>query len=98
MNYSFNKYFDVVYSSLTFFHLKDKLQVLEKSYSLLNKNGRLVVSIDKNDSKVIDYGSRKLEIFPISKGKFIELVMKTKFKMIDILEVEFAYIFVLEKE
>lgn len=95
--YSFNQIFDVIYSSLTFIHFEDKETVLEKCLSLLRKDGVVVISIDKSDTEILEYGSRKIELFPISKEQFYELCIKVGFKGIEIKEVEFAYIFILKR-
>ena len=56
--------FDVIYSSLTFMHIKDKASAIQKIASLLNTNGLFVLSIDKNQSDFIDMGIRKIKIYP----------------------------------
>lgn len=98
LTYEFNKKFDVIYSSLTFIHFKEKDEILDKCYDLLNENGRLIVSIDKSQNEVLDYGSRKITIYPITKHGFLNLAYLSGFRIIEIKEVEFAYIFVLRKE
>lgn len=98
LTYQFNETFDVIYSSLTFIHFNDKDEVLDKCYKLLNENGRLIVSIEKSQNEVLDYGSRQLTIYPITKHSFLNLAYLSGFRIIEIKEVEFAYIFVLRKE
>lgn len=44
-----NLVFDVIYSSLTFLHIKDKQKAIDKTYSLLEKKGTIILK----DKKVI---------------------------------------------
>lgn len=45
-------------------HIKEKLAAVKKAAALLKKGGRFVLSIDKNQSSVLDYGSRKIKVYP----------------------------------
>lgn len=64
MSYEFNYSFDVVYSSLTFMHIENKQSAVNKITTILNERGRVVLSIDKNQDKYIDTGTRKIAVFP----------------------------------
>ncbi len=64
MTCDFSTAFDIVYSSLTFMHIKDKHKCINKIYSLLNPNGRFVLSVDKSKNKYIEYGNRRIKIYP----------------------------------
>lgn len=59
LSYEFDRYFDVVYSTLTFMHIEDKQRAINMIAGLLNGAGRFVLSIDKNTSEFIDTGARK---------------------------------------
>lgn len=52
LTYSFGETFDVIYSSLTFMHIKNKQAALNKVAALLNDGGRFVLSIDKNQNGI----------------------------------------------
>lgn len=54
--------FDVIYSSLTFMHIKDKQAAIDKVASLLSDNGKFVLSIDKNQDEYIDTGVNKIRV------------------------------------
>ena len=56
--------FDVVYSSLTLLHVADKRAAAERIASLLAPCGRAVLSLDKSRETVLDYGTRKLAVYP----------------------------------
>lgn len=96
MSFSFDIRFDVIYSSLTFMHIKEKEKCVNKIYSLLKSGGRFILSIDKNQDSFIDYGTRKIEIYPDNPSDIQAYIKSTGFKLTEIIETEFAYIFVCE--
>lgn len=95
--YDFNEKFDIIYSSLTFMHLKDKSKAIEKIVQLLNTNGRLVISLDKNQDKYIEYSNRKIEIFPDKPDMICNLIQKLNMGLYDKIETEFANIIIAVK-
>lgn len=96
MSYEFGRKFDVIYSSLTFMHIKEKQAAINKVKSLLNIGGRFVLSIDKNQSDTIDYGTRKITVFPDCKEDITEYINHSGMSLIKIFETEFAYILLAE--
>lgn len=98
MSYDFGRKFDVIYSSLTFMHIKDKQSAINKVKSLLNISGRFVLSIDKNQSDTIEYGTRKIRIYPDRKEDIAEYINLSGMNLIKIFETEFADIFVAAKQ
>ena len=64
LEYPFCETFDVIYSSLTFMHIRNKQAALNKVVALLNDGGRFVLSIDKNQNDTIDTGDRTVKIYP----------------------------------
>lgn len=56
--------FHCVYSSLTFLHIRDKGRAVCRAAGLLREGGRLVLSLDKSRGEVLDYGSRRLRVYP----------------------------------
>ena len=89
--------FDIIYSSLTFMHIEDKAFAVKKIASLLNKNGRFLLSIDKNQDDFIDMGSRVIKIYPDSSEKIKKLILLSELTIEEIYETEFAHIFVARK-
>ena len=59
-----DKQFDVIYSSLTFMHISDKLSAIKKASKHLKTDGVFVLSIDKNQNEAIDYGTRTITVYP----------------------------------
>ena len=87
-----DKRFDIIYSSLTFMHFSDKAQVINNVYTLLNNGGKFVLSIDKNQSEVLNYGSRQLKIYPDTPENIVSLLKAQGFKNIKVDEIQFAFI------
>lgn len=96
-DYSFDRLFDVVYSSLTFMHIKNKNEVIDKISHLLTQNGRFVLSIDKSQSRFLEYGSRKIQIYPDTVENIEKCVLSSGLSIIEISETDFAHILVIVK-
>lgn len=97
LEYSFNKKFDVIYSSLTFLHIENKQKAFGIVSEILNKNGRFVLSIDKNQDEYIDTGVSKIRVFPDNAEDIKNYAKNAGLNMLSENETEFAFIFVLSK-
>ena len=95
--YMFDRPFDVVYSSLTFMHIKNKEKVIDKISHLLTQNGRFVLSIDKSQNRFLEYDSRRIRIYPDTVDRIKKCVLSSGLNIIEKIETEFAHIFVIEK-
>ena len=93
----FEAEFDVIYSSLTFMHIQDKLSAIQKIAALLSNNGLFVLSIDKNQNEYIDMGDRKVKIYPDNPNDIRSYLSASKLKLIDEFETDHAYITVSQK-
>ncbi len=93
-SYVFSEKFDVIYSSLTMMHLKNKRQVINKVADLLNVDGMFCLSIDKNQNEFIDMGARRLKIYPDTLENITSLINETNMKVKNILETDMAYVIV----
>ena len=98
MSYEFGRKFDVIYSSLTFMHIKDKQAAINKVKTLLNISGRFVLSIDKIQSDTIEYGTRKIKIHPDRKEEIAEYINQSGMSLIKVFETDFAEIFAAAKQ
>jgi len=98
MEYDFKSQFDIIYSSLTFMHIENKLNAISKIASLLKTGGTFILSIDNNPSNVIDMGTRKIEIYPDNADDIYEFVKAANLTMIKQFNTEFASVFVARKE
>ena len=96
MSYEFWRKFDVIYSSLTFMHIRDKQAAINKVRSLLNIGGRFVLSIDKNQSDTIDYGTRKIKIYPDNKEDIVKYITQSGMNLMKVFETDFAFVFIAE--
>ena len=95
--YEFGETFDVIYSSLTMMHFKNKATVITKVDKLLNANGIFCLSIDKNQSEYIDMETRKLKVYPDTPDNIISLIIETTMSVVKVFETDYAYIIVSRK-
>lgn len=96
--HEFCETFDIIYSSLTMMHFKQKAQVIAKIDTLLNDNGIFCVSLDKNESEYIDMGTRKIKVYPDTADGITSLVEATAMSVAKVIETEKAYIIVSKKQ
>ena len=97
MSCQFAEGFDVIYSSLTFMHIENKLTAIKKVASLLLGDGLFVVSIDKNQADIIDMGTRKIKIYPDNPTDIQNFILQSGLTLATCYETEFAYIMVAKK-
>ena len=98
LNYIFDQSFDVIYSSLTFMHIEEKYNAIKKAADLLNDEGLFVLSVDKNQSEYIDYGTRKIKVFPDDADTIADYITAAGLYISERYETEFANIFVARKK
>lgn len=98
LSYEFDRKFDVIYSSLTFMHIKEKQKAINKVAALLKDDGRFVLSIDKNQDGFIDIGTRKITIFPDTPDEMRTYIADSGLLLIEQYETEFAHVFVAQKQ
>lgn len=88
----FAEKFDVIYSSLTFMHIREKARAIEKIAGLLSSGGRAVLSLDKNQSAVLDYGTRQLTVYPDDPAVVAAHMEEAGLKVLPFAETKFANI------
>ena len=98
LSYEFGRTFDVVYSSLTFMHIKEKQKAINKVAALLKDGGRFVLSIDKNQDRFIDTGTRKVTIYPDTPEAIKTYIANSGLLLLEHYETEFATVFVAQKQ
>ncbi|MDE5604214.1 MAG: class I SAM-dependent methyltransferase [Eubacterium sp.] len=98
LSVNLGKTFDVIYSSLTFMHIKEKQIAINKVFDLLNNNGIFALSIDKNQSNTIDAGISKISIYPDNPAEIESYIKSSGLTIIKQYETEFAYIFIAKKK
>lgn len=97
MTYEFNEQFDVIYASLTFMHIEDKKTAIQKVSSLLHDTGLFVLSIDKNQDRFIDMGTRKIKVYPDNPTDICSCILNADLRPVNQFEVDHAYIMVSKK-
>lgn len=97
LEYSFETLYDVIYSSQFFWHIRDKQNAIFKIASLLKHNGTFVLSIDKSQPEITDYGTRKIRMFPDSKEDILQFIENANLFIKHIEEIENAYIIVSKR-
>lgn len=95
LGYNFSKKFDLIYSSLTFLHIKEKQKAFDIVRGLLNDNGRFVLSIDKNQDEILDIGTSKIRVYPDNPDDIKLYAKNSGLELTEQSETEFAHIFVL---
>ena len=98
LSYEFGRTFDVVYSSLTFMHIEDKQRAINKIAALLKDDGKFVLSIDKNQDRFIDTGTRKITIYPDTPDEIKTYIANTGLLLTECYETKFAHIFAAQKQ
>lgn len=96
-DFRFTETFDVIYSSLTMMHFKNKATVITKIDKLLNDDGIFCLSIDKNQNEYIDMGTRKVRVYPDTLDNMKSLIEATAMSVAMVFETDNAYIIVSKK-
>lgn len=97
LDYRFDRSFDVIYSSLTFMHIKDKRGAVNKIARLLNDGGRFILSLDKNRSNFIDTGTSRIKIYPDDPDTFEKDIKSAGLTVMRWYETEHAAIIISAK-
>jgi hypothetical protein len=79
-------------------HIKAKEVAIQKATDLLTPGGRFVLSIDKNHQTAIDYGTRKISVYPDTPDEINSLLIQARLIIENQFETEFAVIFATRKE
>ena len=98
LQFNFDTKFDVIYSSLTFMHIMEKEKSIKKVFNFLNLNGIFVLSIDKNQNEILNFGNRTIKIYPDDINKTKTYISDSGLKISKVIETEFAYIIVAENK
>ncbi len=97
LTHIFECQYDLIYSSLTFLHFKDKRAVLKKIRGLLKENGRIVISLTKDNSNALVYGDHSLIIYPNDLSKIMDYIKEEKLMLRKQVDIENATVLVLSK-
>lgn len=97
LTFPFPMTFDIIYSSLTFFHIRKKKKALKKIFRLLSAGGRFVLSVEKEQRKKLVCGSREIRLYPDSEQKIQKNLLQAGFSLQNKFETPFAIVFVAQK-
>lgn len=97
MVHNFASLFDIIYSSLTFMHIEDKQSAINKVAILLKAGGRFVLSISKSQDRVLDFGNRRVRLFPDNVESMNAYIKNAGLFIEKQFDTEFATIFVAVK-
>lgn len=97
LEYDFKTSFDVIYCSLTLMHFQDKNKFFSKVSDLLHSSGRFVLSIDKNQDEYIDYGTRKIKVYPDTLDGTIKNIKSTDMTILNSFETDNAFVLICVK-
>ncbi len=78
-------------------HIQDKRAAIRRVASLLKPGGRFVLSIDKNQQAEIDYGNRKIAVYPDIVKEIVALISEAGLNIENQFETAYAIIFVVLK-
>ena len=95
--YEFEQDFDVIYSSLTLMHFRDKMSFISKTNSLLKHGGVFCLSIDKCQDDYLDMGDYKIRVFPDTPEHILSLIKTTQLCVEKTIEKELAHVFICKK-
>ncbi len=98
LTYNFSGQFNLIYSSLTLWHIRDKAAFYKKAAQLLLPGGRLVFTISRNQASTLDFPGRQLELYPDSPEQTKNLLEATGLRVTREQETEYSYIFAAEKK
>ena len=89
--------YDVIYSSLTFMHIAQKEMAIAKIASLLVSGGQVVLSLDKSRDEFIDYGTRRIRVYPDDPKEIAARMESAGLTVLFTTETAFAHIIAAER-
>lgn len=91
-DHPFTETYDLIYTSLTLFHISDKQVAWRRIADLLREGGRVVVSLDKSREPYIDMGDRRLRVFPDTPEAVRAAMVAVGLVQTEEIETEYAYL------
>lgn len=91
-DHPFTETYDLIYTSLTLFHISDKQAAWRRIADLLREGGRVVVSLDKSREPYIDMGDRRLRVFPDTPEAVRAAMVAVGLVQTEEIETEYAYL------
>ena len=97
LKYKDTEKYDVIFSTLTFMHIKDKEKALINVFNLLKNKGEFILSIDKNQQNFIDTGYSRIEVYPDNPTYISKTLTSLGFIKFKIKEIDNAYVITAQR-
>ncbi|MBE5749627.1 MAG: class I SAM-dependent methyltransferase [Clostridiales bacterium] len=97
LKYKDTEKYDVIFSTLTFMHIKDKKKALNNVFNLLKNKGEFILSIDKNQQNFIDTGYSRIEVYPDNPTYISKTLTSLGFIKFKIKEIDNAYVITAQR-
>ena len=97
LKYKDTEKYDVIFSTLTFMHIKDKKKALNNAFNLLKNKGEFILSIDKNQQNFIDTGYSRIEVYPDNPIFICKTLTTLGFIKLKIKEIDNAYVITAQR-
>ncbi len=92
LTHKFHQTFNLIYSSLTMLHIRDKSAAIHKMAALLSPGGRIVLSLDKNRESQLTCGDRILPVFPDHPADMARRMQSAGLCVETVIEIEQAWL------
>lgn len=71
------------------------MQTAKQNVEVL-KTLKIHIGIHKNQSDTIDYGTRKIKIYPDNKEDIVKYITQSGMNLMKVFETDFAFVFIAE--
>ena len=78
-------------------HIEDKLGAIKKAYSIIKEGGIFALSIDLSDKTVLDFGSRKITLYPNNYNEIYKNLIDCGFVVVNEWKTQRAGVFIAQK-
>ena len=96
--YDFPCTYDCIYSSLTFLHIENKQEAIQKAAMLLTEGGELLLSLDKGRERFLPSPNGELKIYPDDPDVLIGFMKKEGLSLVTKKETEAATLILAQKK
>ena len=97
LKYKDTEKYDVIFSTLTFMHIKDKKKAINNVFNILKNKGEFILSIDKNQQNFIDTGYSRIEVYPDNPTYISKTLTSLGFTKFKIKEIDNAYVITAQR-
>ena len=98
MTHEFTEKFDVIYSSLTWMHIWNKMRAAGRVAELLKPGGRFVLCVEREKRFEIDAGTTRIDVFPDDQTSTGSYLRSADMRLEKFAETAFGLIYAAVKE